>query len=223
MGDRSAIEWTDATWNPIVGCSLVSPGCTNCYAMARIEAIGESWAMWRTTLDLGMAKTHYRGTTQKVNGRTVWTGKVAIAPEHILTAPLRWRRPRRIFVNSMGDLFHESIPVEWIDKIFEVAGSCDDFQLRHTLQILTKRAARMRAYMQSDRAKTAWNRRRRATEAWPPRNIWLGVSAMRAFYSRMRTDQWANSMARGPDAPIQRAVQALRDGVRGLSRDRPHA
>lgn len=132
MADKSAIEWTDATWNPIVGCSIVSPGCTHCYAMkmaGRIEAMGSG--------------KHYAGTTRKVNGNTVWTGKLALAPEHILLQPLAWRAPRRIFVNSMGDLFHEDVPDEWIDRVFAVAAMCP----QHTLQVLTKRADRMRRYM----------------------------------------------------------------------------
>lgn len=91
MGDKSGIEWTDATWNPVVGCSIVSPGCTHCYAMAQAARIE------RMT-----PATHYAGTTQPSKAGPVWTGRPALAPEHILTAPLRWKRPRRIFVNSMG-------------------------------------------------------------------------------------------------------------------------
>ena len=109
MADKTGIEWTDATWNPIVGCSILSPGCTNCYAMsmaARIERMH--------------AGTHYAGTTRVVNGKPVWTGKLALAPEHILTQPLRWKRPRSIFVNSMSDLFHAGVPDEWIDRVFAV-------------------------------------------------------------------------------------------------------
>ncbi|WP_029554813.1 phage Gp37/Gp68 family protein [Xanthobacter sp. 91] len=132
MADNSAIEWTDATWNPIVGCSLVSPGCTNCYAMrmaARLEAMGSA--------------SHYAGTTMPGKAGAVWTGKLAPAPDHILTQPRRWRRPRRIFVNSMGDLFHESVPDEWIDRVFAVMALCPE----HTFQMLTKRPRRMRAYL----------------------------------------------------------------------------
>lgn len=130
MGDKSNIEWTNATWNPIVGCDIVSPGCTNCYAMkmaARIET---------------MRPSHYTGTTKKVNGNAVWTGKVALAPDHILTAPLRWKKPRKIFVNSMGDLFHEAIPDADIDRAFAVMA----LSPQHTFQVLTKRAERMRDY-----------------------------------------------------------------------------
>ena len=134
MADKSKIEWTEATWNPIVGCSVVSPGCTNCYAMkmaARIEAM----AIGQTTKNgsPGLAPTHYAGTTQSSKAGPVWTGKVALAPDHILTQPLRWKRPRTIFVNSMGDLFHEDVPDEWIDRVFAIIALCP----QHTFQVLT--------------------------------------------------------------------------------------
>jgi protein gp37 len=152
MADKSPIEWTDATWNPIVGCSIVSPGCTHCYAMkmaGRIEAMGGA--------------KHYAGTTKKANGNTVWTGKVAMARDHILLQPLAWRAPRRIFVNSMGDLFHEDVPDAWIDKVFAVMALAP----QHTFQVLTKRAKRMREYM---------------TERWQPapahRLEWAGGDAI---------------------------------------------
>lgn len=147
MADHSNIEWTDATWNPIVGCSIVSPGCTNCYAMkmaARIEAMHEGTHRPHVLAGGGPApRSHYEGTTADSKAGPVWTGKVALAPEHILTQPLRWRRGRRIFVNSMGDLFHESVPDEWIDRVFAVMALCP----QHTFQVLTKRSARMRAYV----------------------------------------------------------------------------
>lgn len=132
MADHTGIEWADATWNPIVGCSLVSPGCTNCYAMsqaARIERMQPA--------------SHYAGTTQPSKAGAVWSGKLALAPEHILTQPLHWRRPRRIFVNSMGDLFHEDAPDAWIDQVFAVMA----FAHWHTFMVLTKRSARMRQYL----------------------------------------------------------------------------
>src|SRR5687768_11908231 len=109
MGDNTGIEWTDATWNPIVGCSIVSPGCTNCYAMR--------WAYARLDRPHNQFP-HYRGTTQGSKAGGVWTGKLALAPDHIIQAPLKWKKPRRVFVNSMGDLFHEDCPDEWIDHVF---------------------------------------------------------------------------------------------------------
>jgi hypothetical protein len=156
MADKSAIEWTDATWNPVVGCSIVSPGCTNCYAMkmaARIEKMASSPMAAHVNV-----QTHYAGTTQRSKAGAVWTGKVARAPEHILTQPLKWKRPRKIFVNSMGDLFHESIPDEWIDRVFAVMALAP----QHTFQVLTKRAERMRSYLRGRSRLAVGNGRSRA-------------------------------------------------------------
>ncbi|MER9814250.1 phage Gp37/Gp68 family protein [Mesorhizobium sp. M0129] len=197
MADKSAIEWTDATWNPIVGCSIVSPGCTHCYAMgmaARIEAM--TAALTRTGQG---GAPHYNGTTRKVKGTAIWTGKVALAPEKILLQPLAWRAPRKIFVNSMGDLFHEDVPDAWIDKVFAVMALAP----QHTFQVLTKRK-RMREYMNwqafdrvviqmmamvdqgtpsvretCERHGIPWQQPRSAHDWWPLRNVWLGVSAER--------------------------------------------
>ncbi|TIX71478.1 MAG: phage Gp37/Gp68 family protein, partial [Mesorhizobium sp.] len=190
MADKSAIEWTDATWNPIVGCSILSPGCTHCYAMGmagRIEAMTKALKASGST-----GVPHYDGTTRKVNGNTIWTGKVALAPDHILTEPLTWRAPRKIFVNSMGDLFHEDVPNEWIDRVFAVMA----LSTHHTFQILTKRARRMREYIggfECDgvrRLNVAYAAGRLmedgdnahdevANAVWPLPNVWLGVSAER--------------------------------------------
>ena len=166
MADHTGIEWTDATWNPIVGCSVVSPGCTNCYAMPmarRIEAMQPG--------------SHYAGTTKVVNGKAVWTGKVALAPDHILTQPLRWRRPRKIFVNSMGDLFHEDVPDAWLDRVFAVMNASP----WHTYQVLTKRPDRMRAYLcdeaTNDRVADAQVALGLGVHVNnPSRHIWLGTS-----------------------------------------------
>ena len=142
MADKTGIAWTDATWNPLAGCSIVSPACTNCYAMAmaaRIERmqIGTSLANKAPYIP-----SHYAGLTIESKSGPVWNGKIVQANETILTQPLRWKRPRRIFVNSMSDLFHESVPDEWIDRIFAVMALAP----QHTFQILTKRAKRMREY-----------------------------------------------------------------------------
>ncbi|MBL4800287.1 MAG: phage Gp37/Gp68 family protein [Emcibacter sp.] len=127
----SKIKWTDETWNPIAGCTVISSGCDNCYAMRmayRLEAMGLS---------------NYQGTTRKnASGRTLWTGKINF-DEKALLKPLSWKNPRMIFVNSMSDLFHENVPDEWIDKVFAVMAFCP----QHTFQILTKRPERMRDYI----------------------------------------------------------------------------
>ncbi len=130
MGDKTGIAWTDATWNPLRGCTRVSSGCENCYAekvAARFSGPG----------------LPYEGLATR--GPARWTGKVRLAEKH-LDDPLRWRRPRRIFVNSMSDLFHESVPDEWIDRIFAVMALAP----QHTFQVLTKRPGRMRSYLSRD-------------------------------------------------------------------------
>ncbi len=195
MAGDSKIEWTDATWNPIVGCSIVSPGCTNCYAMkmaARIQKIN------RTGGSNSHYVNHYDGTTQPSKVGPVWTGKVSMAPDKIFEAPLGWRAGRRIFVNSMGDLFHEGIEEYQIAMAFGVM-TC---ATQHTYQVLTKRADRMRALLSSTsfwdqvnafsedyamERSDALNRRTtdyRATSddhdpEYPPSNVWLGISAER--------------------------------------------
>lgn len=132
MGDNTHIQWTNATWNPLAGCSKVSAGCKNCYAIRDAHRLSGN--------PNEKIAFKYRGTTT-VEGDN-WTGMINLA-EDVLDQPLRWKRPRMIFVNSMSDLFHESVPDEWIDKIFAVMA----LSPRHTFQILTKRAERMRDYL----------------------------------------------------------------------------
>lgn len=115
MADRSAIEWTEATWNPVTGCSKVSPGCAHCYA----ETFAERWR--------GVPGHPYQGGFD-----------LQLRPER-LDQPLRWRHPRTIFVNSMSDLFHEEIPDEFVHDVFRVIGEAD----WHVFQILTKRHERL--------------------------------------------------------------------------------
>lgn len=133
MGDKTAISWSDATWNPIVGCSIVSPGCTHCYAMKQAARI------------VTMTPTsHYKGTTRVVKDHAIWTGKIAVAPDAIWDLPRKWAKPRRIFVNSMGDAFHEDVPLASIERMFTVMRECE----RHEFQVLTKRSTRMADYAQ---------------------------------------------------------------------------
>lgn len=130
MAEHSKIEWTDATWNPITGCTLVSEGCRNCYA-ARLAA---------TRL-----KDHpSRAGLARVNaaGEAKFTGGVRFNLQW-LDQPLRWKRPRRIFVCAHGDLFHTGVPHEWIDRVFAVMALAH----WHQFQILTKRSEKMREYM----------------------------------------------------------------------------
>jgi protein gp37 len=143
---RSQIEWTEATWNPIAGCTLVSPGCMNCYAMrmaGRLQAMGTE---------------KYKNTTRKSGKRHVWTGRVNF-DERSLTAPLTWRTPQRIFVNSMSDLFQEALPEEHIQRIWNVMEKA----YWHTFQVLTKRPDRMLSLLIGS-----------AFRLLP--NVWLGTS-----------------------------------------------
>ncbi len=123
MSDKSHIEWTDATWNPITGCSVLSPGCTHCYAMK-------------------LAGTRLRnhpsraGLTTDSKAGPVWTGEVRFNAQWLLQ-PLGWSKPRMIFVCAHGDLFHDDVPVEWIDKVFAVMALAP----QHTFQVLTKGGA----------------------------------------------------------------------------------
>lgn len=146
MAGASEIEWTDVTWNPVAGCTIASSGCSNCYAMrmaARLQAMGHD---------------KYRGTTRKSGGRYVWTGRVNL-DEFSLSAPLEWRKPKRIFVNSMSDLFHPDVPDDFIRRVWEVMAECP----QHHFQVLTKRADRMAEMF-----------RTRKVAVLP--NVWIGTS-----------------------------------------------
>lgn len=190
MGDKSKIEWCTSTWNPVVGCSVVSPGCTNCYAMrvaGRLQKINRTGGSGTNYVN------HYDGTTRETSkGKHVWIGKVALAPEKTLLQPLRWKHPRIIFVNSMGDLFHESVPDAWIDHVFAVIALAS----QHTFIILTKRAKRMRSWFEGDEdTDDAFTRILSVAssmmedgdlwwtflhqQGWPLPNVILGVSAER--------------------------------------------
>lgn len=125
---KSKIEWCDSTWNPVRGCSLVSEGCRNCYAMKQAHRFSGP----------GMP---YEGLTELGPSGPRWTGKVRLVPE-LLDAPLRLRKPQRIFVNSMSDLFHEDVPDEFIAAVFAMMNAAP----LHTFQILTKRPRRMAAW-----------------------------------------------------------------------------
>ncbi len=171
MGDKTGISWTDATWNPIRGCSIVSPGCTNCYAMKQARRMDHPGGA-------------YEGLTEMTSGGVVWNGKVRTVP-HLLEQPLRWRKPRRIFVNSMSDLFHEDVSVDFIARVWEVMAATP----WHDYQILTKRPGRMRDVVEDigiDAVEHGQYRHGVTFDAddfqpadgleWPLPNVWLGVS-----------------------------------------------
>jgi len=135
MADKSKIRWTEATWNPITGCSVVSAACKNCYAMK----------LAGTRLQHHPSRV---GLTQDTANGPVWTGDVRFN-EGWLDQPLRWKKSRKIFVCAHSDLFHESVPDEWIDQIFAVMALAP----QHNFQVLTKRPRRMLAYLSQDRRK----------------------------------------------------------------------
>lgn len=167
MSTSSKIEWTDATWNPVTGCTKVSPGCDHCYA----ETFAERW----------------RGTP----GHHFETGfDVTLRPER-LAEPLRWRKPRRVFVNSMSDLFHDDVPTEFIAKVFATMAQTP----QHTYQILTKRHGRMRSLIggEIDGGQSLLEALADEDDAqalygahWPLRNVWLGISVENQKWADVR-------------------------------------
>lgn len=190
MSDHTHIEWTDATWNPITGCSVVSAGCKHCYAM-RLAGTRLRHHPSRAWL------------TRPTAAGPVWTGEVRLN-EDWLDQPLRWKKPRRIFVCAHGDLFHPYVPGEWIDRVFAIMALAP----QHTFQVLTKRPERMLAYQNASNlmnrihaaifnytksAASATQASLKRATAWldthlpdgglggfirllPTHNVWLGVS-----------------------------------------------
>lgn len=172
MADRTAIEWTDATWNPVVGCQVVSAGCKNCYAMK---------------LAGGRLRNHptRAGLTSDTKAGPVWNGEVRLNASE-LRKPLSWMRSRRIFACAHADLFYDHVPHEWIDQVFAVMALAP----RHTFQVLTKRPGRMRDYVAAPRDVIVERLREAARKIgaslldcadlkalqWPLPNVWKGVS-----------------------------------------------
>lgn len=171
MADTSKIEWTDSTWNPITGCTLVSEGCRHCYA-ARLAATRLKHHPSRK----GLARINAAGEAK-------FTGEVRFN-EQWLDQPLRWRKPRMIFVCAHGDLFHESVPDEWIDRVFAVMA----LSPHHTFQVLTKRPDRMLKYLDNDprdQINAAGGEIAHWADmedhvAWPLPNVWLGPGVVDA-------------------------------------------
>jgi protein gp37 len=166
MADNTPIEWADATVNAVNGCSVLSPGCKHCYAMKQAHRVD-----------------FRHGLVSRTAGGQVWTGEVYLHEKSLLQ-PLRWRRPRRIFWNAHGDLFHENVPDAWIDRVFAVCALTP----QHTHMILTKRPERMREYVNDENthfrvAMTDLNRKYQMHSvetmfrAMPLPNVWLGTSA----------------------------------------------
>ena len=169
MSDHTKIEWTEATWNPITGCSVISAGCKNCYAMK----------LAGTRLQHHPSRS---GLTIDTSNGPVWTGEVRMNQEW-LDQPIKWKRPRMIFVCAHGDLFHENVPDEWIRRVFAVMAAAK----QHTFQVLTKRPERMRDLLDSKDLRWIVDGLAELIDAgiiapgmfdmqWPLPNVWLGVS-----------------------------------------------
>lgn len=140
MAQLSSIEWTDATWNPVTGCSKISPGCKNCYAERMAKRLQS------------MGQPRYRDGF-----------KLTLQPD-VIEQPLAWKKPRLVFVNSMSDLFHDEVPLSYLEKVFQVMAEAS----WHVFQVLTKRSERL--------AEVA------STLTWPS-NVWMGVSVEREDYT----------------------------------------
>ncbi len=153
MAGRTGIEWTETTWNPVTGCDRTSPGCDKCYALrlaGRLKAMGQP---------------RYQ---QDGDERTSGPGFALTCHDDLVDLPLRWRAPRLVFVNSMSDLFHEDVPLDFIQQVFATMAASP----QHTYQVLTKRSKRLLAV---------------ADELTWPANVWMGVSVENAKY-RFRID-----------------------------------
>jgi len=161
MADKSGIQWTDATWNPTTGCDRVSPGCANCYALTmagRLKAMGQA--------------AYQRDGDPRTSG----PGFGLTLHEDRLEQPLRWTRPRRVFVDSMSDLFHEAVPEGFIHRVWLVMTVAQ----RHTFQVLTKRPERARDILR-------WDHLGPTGPDWAPPNVWVGTSVENARW-RTRID-----------------------------------
>jgi protein gp37 len=185
VADGTGIEWTEATWNPLVGCTKVSPGCDNCYAETLVNRFAGSNKAFPNRFDV-----------------------VTMRDERMLTQPLRWARPRRIFVNSLSDLFHKDVPDEFIGEVFAVMALAP----RHTFQLLTKRHGRMRSLLGDrdwvqDYVAPAIAQRvdeqelddqhlaKAQPDWWPLPNVWLGVSVEDQHWADIRIPALLNTPA----------------------------
>lgn len=180
----SRIEWTDETWNPAVGCERVSPGCDNCYAVRVAH---------RQMQPAHVGLTGFDDSGERRPG-PYWTGEVRLLPER-LEEPLRWRKPRRVFVGSMTDLFHPAVPNGFIEDVFGVMARAP----QHTFQLLTKRSRRMAAWASwplragfthwapvQDRVPGCERMAADEWPGWPLPNVWLGTSVENQRYADLR-------------------------------------
>lgn len=186
MSENSSIQWTDSTWNPVRGCTKVSPGCAHCYA----ETFAE----------------RFRG----VKGHPYEQGfDLRLVPEK-LDEPLKWRKPRKVFVNSMSDLFQDGVPIDYIARVFDTMALTP----RHTYQILTKRAARMLEVV----PQFAERHTAKDGSGWPLPNVWLGVSVENQHFA----DERIPLLLRTPAAVRFLSCEPLLEGL-DLAKHRPGA
>ena len=155
MSIQSLISWTEATWNPVVGCTKYSEGCENCYAVRHVRRMGAN--------PVAAIRRANEGLAVNRDGCLNWSGEARLLPDR-LEQPLHWRKPRLVFVNSLSDLFHKDIPVEYIARVFEVMRQAS----WHTFQVLTKRSERLRELD----AELDW-----------PANVWMGVTVESAKHA----------------------------------------
>jgi len=158
MAQSSSIEWTESTWNPVVGCTKVSPGCKNCYAERMATRLA---AMAEGALERGLNPGRTANYLHVINSHGRWNNHVFLDEAAVLD-PLKWKQPRVIFVNSMSDLFHLGVPTKFIQQVFSTMNACP----QHTFQVLTKRPERA-AELAHD---LAWSS-----------NIWMGTSVENAI------------------------------------------
>lgn len=171
MADSTSIEWSDTTWNPLLGCSRVSSGCDACYAI--------NTATIRAGNPHPKVAAAFAGLTERRDGRLDWTGQINLLPER-LNQPLSWRKPRKVFVNSQSDLFHDRVPLSFIEQVFAIMARTP----QHTYQILTKRHARMRSILNRPTFPASISAIVGADIEWPLPNVHLGVS--------VENQQWAD-------------------------------
>lgn len=209
MADKTSIEWADASWNPIAGCDIESPGCRECYAMRSVAP----------RLAANPATPHYHGTVKKTKTGYVWTGKIGIASDKVLTKPLRWKNPRKIFVNSTSDLCHPGVSDDVVDNVFAVMALCP----QHEFQVLTKRPERMRNYLLSlinadanDTKLTAKSRLEKAAENIGKSLGWdhdvMRSKAYEAIY-----DGTLNNVLIGTSVEDQKRADGRREPMKSIS------
>jgi protein gp37 len=215
---KTSIEWTDASWNPVTGCREISPGCANCYA-ARLAAT----RLKNTPAYKGLAVLNSKTVVTEQSAR--WTGKIRLLPDR-LDEPAHWRKPRRIFVCDMADLFHGGVSKDFIARVWGQMASCQ----RHTFQVLTKRPDRLRQILSDAKSWEGWITHNGKppvgyggngvimgnANRWPLPNVWVGTSVENQHFADLRIPE----LLRTPAAvrfisaePLLGPINLLRGGL----------